>query len=139
MSHEIEINPGELYIHFTSPTKGRINFADLGFTAENLLFESGFLRIVFDLEGIGKHEYFSVPTIELEYTENMAETHWQCDFNEETILDKSDHHGHATTILMNRAKLVDLEHHHKNKLVVHAEFPEVAHLIPENCYINLFK
>ncbi|MCH2234254.1 MAG: cytochrome P450 [Crocinitomicaceae bacterium] len=139
MSQEIQVNQGELYVHFTKPTIGKVSFADLGFKKEDLILDGGFLRMVFDLEGIGEHEYYAVPTIEVEYTENMAETHWICDFNEETILDKTDHYGHSTIILMNRKKLASLEHHHMNKLVLHAEFPDPAHLVPEKCFINFFK
>ena len=139
MSQEIEINQGELYVHFTKPVVGKVSFTDLGFKKENLVIEGGFLRMVFDLEGIGEHEYYAVPTLEIEYIENMSETHWICEFNEETILDKTDHHGHSTIILMDRKKLADLEHHHMNKLILHAEFPETANLVPEKCFINFFK
>ena len=97
------------------------------------------LRLVFDFEGIGEHDYYQVPTVEIAYKEEMAETHWQCDFNEETIIDKTDHHGHSTVILMNRNKLSSLEHHHKNALIVHGEFPEPVHVLAEGSYINFFK
>ncbi|MFT5823535.1 MAG: hypothetical protein ACI8ZM_004797, partial [Crocinitomix sp.] len=33
----------------------------------------------------------------------------------------------------------NLEHHHENKLIVHAEFPKETHLIAEESYINFFK
>jgi hypothetical protein len=139
MGQLIEINQGEIVVKFTSPTAGKLSFADLGIKSENLVFDGGFLRLVFDMEGIGEHSYFAMPTIEVSYKENMAETHWQCDFNEETILDKTDNHGNSTVILMNRKKIASLEHHHENKLVLHAEFPEGVHISAENSYINFFK
>jgi hypothetical protein len=95
--------------------------------------------MVFDFEGIGEHHYYKVPTIEIAYKEEVAETHWQCDFNEETILDKTDHHGHSTVVLLDRNKLSKLEHHHENKLILHAEFPATAHLDLDKSYINFFK
>lgn len=95
--------------------------------------------MVFDMEGIGEHSYFAMPTIEVAYTEAMPETHWQCDFNRQTILDKTDHYGHSTVILLNRNKISDLEHHHENKLILHAEFPQDVQLIAADSYINFFK
>jgi hypothetical protein len=91
------------------------------------------------MEGIGEHHYFQVPTVEIAYQENMSETHWQCDFNGTTILDKMDHHGHSTVLLLNRKTIAELEHHHENKLIIHAEFPMKAHLKADDSYINFFK
>ena len=99
----------------------------------------GFLRMGFDMEGIGEHDYFAVPTIEVSYKENCAETHWQCEFNDETILDKFDNHGNSTVMLMDRKKISSLEHHHENKLIVHAEFPASVHLDAAKSYVNFFK
>lgn len=139
MGQLIEANEGEIKVVFNSPTTGKISFADLGINGNALKLEGGFLRMVFDLEGIGEHSYFAVPTIELAYNENVGETHWQCEFNDETILDRKDHQGNSTVLLMDRKKLSELEHHHENKLIVHGEFPEAVNLDPERSYINLFK
>ena len=139
MGQLIEVNEGEVIVKFTSPTAGKITFSDLGITDEQLVLSGGFLRLVFDMEGIGEHSYFAVPTVEVAYNENVGETHWQCDFNEETILDKTDHHGHSTVMLLDRKKISSLEHHHENKLIVHAEFPEAVHINTEKSFINFFK
>ena len=139
MGQLIEINQGEVVVKFTSPTKGKITFEELGITDEQLILNGGFLRLKFDMQGIGKHDYFAVPTVEVAYKENCSETHWQCDFNEETIVDKLDHHGHSTVLLLNRNKLSELEHRHENELIVHAEFPETVHIIASESYINFFK
>ena len=138
MSKTVKLNQGEIKINFTSPTAGKTSFKDLGLSSSDMHFEGGLLRMVFDFEGIGEHSYFKMPTIEVAYQENMAETHWQCDFNQETILDKTDHHGKSTVILMDRNKLASLEHHHKNALILHAEFPKSVHIDAENSYINFF-
>jgi hypothetical protein len=138
MSQTVEINQGEIIVNFKTPTAGKVSFADLGIKNEDLVFDGGLVRMVFDFEGIGEHHYFKMPTIEVTYQEEMAETHWQLDFNEETILDKTDHHGHSTIILFNRNKLSELEHHHENKLILHAEFPKAAHIIAEKSFINFF-
>jgi hypothetical protein len=139
MGQIIDINQGEIKVRFEEPTPGKLTFKDLGLDNEELVVEGGFLRLVFDLEGIGEHDYYHMPTVEIAYKENMSETHWQCDFNETQILDKTDHHGHSTVILMNKKKLEDAEHHHRNKLIVHAEFPQAAHLLAKDSYIHLFK
>lgn len=139
MGTTIEINQGELKVKFSEPMKGKLSFEDLGLGAEELFLESGLLRLVIDLEGIGEHHYFKVPTIEVSYQEEVGETHWQCDFNDVTILDKMDHHGRSTICLLNRKRIAELEHHHENKLIIHAEFPQAVHLLPKNSYVNLFK
>jgi hypothetical protein len=95
--------------------------------------------LVFDMEGIDEPSYFAVPTLEIAYSEKCAETHWQCDFNEQTILDKTDHHGFSTVLLLDRKKMSSLEHHHENQLVVHAEFPESVQLLAENSCFHFFK
>ncbi len=139
MSQTVEINQGEIKINFSSPTPGKLSFKELGLSNSDLTFESGLLRLVFDFEGIGEHSYFKMPTVEVTYIEEMDETHWQCDFNEETILDKTDHHGHSTVILLNRNKLSELEHRHENTLIVHGEFPQEVNISADDSYINFFK
>lgn len=139
MSQTIEVNQGEIIVRFNEPVIGKVSFADLGITDEQVKLDGGFLRLVFDLEGIGEHDYFAVPTIEVMYSDKCSETHWQCEFNDETILDKTDHYGNSTVILMDRKKLSSLEHHHENKLIVHAEFPQEINLLPAQSYINFFK
>lgn len=98
----------------------------------NWYWKVGFLRLSFDLEGIGEHQYYAVPTVEVSYSENCAKTLWQCEFNGETLLDKVDHHGNSTVLLLDRNKMADLEHHHNNNLVIHAEFPEKVQLLAED-------
>jgi len=139
MSQTAQVNQGEILISFKTPTTGKLSFRDLGIKDENYTLEGGFLRMVFDFEGIGEHSYYKVPTIEISYKEEVAETHWQCDFNEETILDKTDHHGHSTVVLLDRKKISSLEHHHQNKLILHAEFPKTAHLDIDKSFVNFFK
>jgi len=135
----VEINQGEIKVKFTEAAAGKLSFADLGLKNEDMKIESGVLRLVFDFEGIGEHQYYQVPTVEVAYDEEMGETHWQCDFNRTTILDKMDHHGHSTVLLLDRKKIADLEHHHENKMIVHAEFPAKVNLDASKSYVNFFK
>lgn len=138
MAFKTELNPGEIKVYFDEPTSGKITLAELGLKNDDLLFDGGLIRMVFDFENIGEHHYFKVPTIGMAYTEEMSETHWQCDFNETTIIDKHDHHGHSTVVLLDRKKMSELEHHHKNALVVHAEFPKSVQLDAAKSEIHFF-
>ncbi len=139
MGQMIEINEGEVAVNFIAPTIGKVSFSELGISNEQLSLDGGFLRIVFDLGGIGTHDFVAVPTIEMSYLEAMGETHWQCDFNGETLLDKLDHHGNATILLLKRDRLEKLEQHHENRLVLHAEFPKPVHIDVNNSFIEFFK
>ncbi len=133
-----EITQGEIKIKFEKPVKGKVSLKELGLTEDSITLENGLLRLVFDMEGIGEHHYFQVPTITIAYKEEVGETHWQVDFNEQTILDKTDHHGHSTVILLDRKKIAELEHHHKNQLVIHAEFPQAVHVLASESFVHLF-
>ncbi|MCR9172568.1 MAG: hypothetical protein NXI10_08760 [bacterium] len=139
MGETVDITPGEISIAFDAPRAGKISLKELGVTDEQLVLEGGFLRLVFNLSGIGEHHYYQMPTVEFAYAENCSEIHWQCDFNGETILDTLDHHGHTSVLLLNRKKLESLEHRHENVLIIHGEFPEPLHLNAENSYINFFR
>lgn len=139
MGELVEINQGEIKIKFSKPVAGKVTLAELGVKNEDLYLEGGNMRMVFDMEGIGEHHYYQVPTVEIGYRENVAETHWICEFNGETILDKLDHHGQSTVLLLNRKTLEGLEHHHENALVIHADFPEPVHISAEDTYVNFFK
>lgn len=135
----VELNQGEIKVKLNELSTGKLSFADLGVDNEANNLESGLLRLVFDFNEIGEHSYYQVPTIEVFYEENMSETHWVCEFNGKTILDKLDHHGHSTVLLLNRKILSNLEQHHENVLIVHAEFPQSANLNLKKSYVNFFK
>ncbi|WP_397299001.1 hypothetical protein [Nonlabens ulvanivorans] len=137
--NNVEINQGEIKVKLKGLSGGKLSFAAMGFEKDVVNLESGLLRLVFDLKDIGEHNYYQVPTIEVFYEENMSETHWICEFNGKTILDKMDHHGNSTILLLNRKVLSELEHHHENAIIVHAEFPQPAHINLEKSFIHFFK
>ena len=105
----VEINQGEVKVIFNQPVEGKVTFAELGIKNEDLAFDGGNLRMVFEL-GSDKEgfDYYKVPTIEVSYKEDMSETHWICDYNDETILDKADHGGRSTVMLLNRNRMSEL-------------------------------
>lgn len=135
----VELNQGEVKINFNEVVPGKVSLKELGFTNDDLYFENGLLRLVLNFDKLSGFEFYQVPTIELVYKEEMGETHWQTDYNGETISDKLDHHGHSTVILLNRTKIENLEQHHENRLLIHGEFPAPVHLDAENSFINIFK
>lgn len=111
----------------------------MGLQDSDLHFDGGNVRLVFDFENVKEHDYFSVPTVNVAYTEEMGETHWLCDFNKTTILDKNDNHGKSTVVLLNRKKMAELEHRHKNTLVVHADFPKPVQIVASDSHVTFFK
>ena len=134
--NQVELNQGEIKIQFEDHIKGKVSLKELGVNDTKL--EGGLLRLVFEFGAIKGEHFYAVPTIELAYVEEMAETHWQCDYNDETILDKMDHHGKSTVVLLNRKKLNELEHRHINELILHGEFPQPATIIPEESWVHFF-
>jgi len=138
MSLTVELNEGEVKVVFDQPQAGKITLQELGLSSSQLETHGGFLRLVFDFSGIGEHAWYQVPTVEVSYNKDVAETHWQCDFNETTILDKLDHHGHSTVLLLNRKQMAAAEHHHINQLVVHGEFPEDVMASAADSYVRFF-
>jgi hypothetical protein len=139
MTQSVEINPGEVKVKFTEPVPGKVSLKELGVLNEDLYLEGGMLRLVFDFEGIGEHHFYQIPKLEINYKEEVRATHWQCEFNDEVLLDTVDHYGSTTILMLDKEKIKSLEQHHENKLIVHAEFPEKVHVIADQSYIHFFK
>ena len=137
-NYRIERNPGEIKVIFTDSVSGKVSFKDLGFEDNDLVFAGGNIRMVFNFDKIDEYQFYQMPTLEISYREQMGETHWVCDYNKTTILDKTDHHGRSTVLLMNRKKIDSLEQHHQNRLIIHADFPKPVHLIAKDCFVNFF-
>lgn len=135
----IEANEGEVKVTISAENSGKLSFRGLGIKEGQILVEGGFLRLVFDFGQFNANNFYAVPTVELAYDKNVSETHWQCDFNGETILDKMDNHGNSTVILLNRTEMEDQLHHHNNLLVVHGEFPANVNIDLDKSYIHLVK
>jgi hypothetical protein len=135
----VELNAGEIKVQLDKQSIGKLSFAELGIKSDGNNLEGGLLRLTFELKNVAEQNYYQVPTIEVAYEENMSETHWSCEFNGKTILDKMDHHGHSTVLLLNRQELNNLEHHHENVLIVHAQFPTSANLNLDESYIHILK
>lgn len=134
----IEINQGEIKISITENDTGDITLASLGLKSEDLVLDGGLLRLTIELGALPHNKFYKNPTVFISYKEEVDETAWQCDYNNETVVEKTDHHGKSTVILINRKKLDELHHRHINTFVLHGEFPEAVHLVPEETYIHFF-
>lgn len=138
MSFKTELNQGEIRVVFERPVSGAVTLTEMGLTEDELNFEGGLVRMVFSFERIEENHFYKMPTFEICYTEEMGETHWQCDFNEETILDKFDHHGRSTVVLLNRKKMSAQLNRHVNEFVLHAEFPKGVQLMADKSTVHFF-
>lgn len=139
MDQTIQSGEGEVKILISETSKGKVSFSELGITSDQISVDGGFLRMVFDFGQFDANNFYAVPTVEIAYDKNVAETHWQCDFNGETILDKMDNHGNSTVMLLQRNKMAEKVQHHDNSLVVHGEFPASVNIDLINSYIQLVK
>lgn len=134
-----DINPGEIKIKFDNPKGGKLSLADLGILEPKLHVEGGNLRLVIELGQFPKHHFFRMPTIEMAYHEKVGETVWQVEYNGEIVLEKTDHSGNATLLLLNRKKLDALTHHHLNTLIIHGDFPQEITLSSEETWFNILE
>lgn len=139
MAPVAEINQGEIYVTLDKPMPGKVTLNQLGINEEDLLLKNGLLRLVIDMQGFREFPFYHVPTLEFSYAQETTETHWQCEFNGNTILDKLDHHGRSTVMLLARTVLKDFEKRHINKLIIHAEFPEPVQLLGNQSFVHLFR
>lgn len=136
---KIQATEGEVKVTISAENSGKVTFKELGIKDDHIKVEGGFLRLAFDFGQFDAKNFYAVPTVEFAYDKNVSETHWQCDFNSETILDKMDNHGNSTVILLNRTKMEEQLHHHNNLLVVHGEFPANVNIDLDKSYIHLVK
>lgn len=139
MNTKAEVNPGEIKLIINEAVNGtKLFLSDFGLTSKELNLPDGNLRLVIEMNNLAENHFNTVPTIHLAYSEELKETHWQCDFNDELVLDKKDHHGQSTILLLNKTKLTSLIQRHENALVIHGDLPDSAHLIAETSYLLLF-
>jgi hypothetical protein len=139
MQNQVELNPGEVKLILNEAVQGKkVYLKELGLNTSELSLNDGNLRLVIELNNLDENHFGGVPTIHLSYTTEMGETHWQVEFNGAVVLDKKDHHGHSTVMLLNKAKLNELAQRHENTLIVHGDMPLATQLDAETSYLQLF-
>jgi hypothetical protein len=135
-----DVQSGEIRIKFDEAVGGKMTLGEMGLTETNLHIDGGNLRLVIELgQTLANSHFFRMPTIEMHYHEKVGETAWQVEYNGEVVLEKIDHSGNATLLLLNRKKLDDLTHHHQNNLVIHGDFPQEVTLSSENSFLNILE
>lgn len=125
---QLELTEGQLEIAIKDTTSGKFTLAEAGLKDETYKVEGGNLRVKVDLGYIKDAHFYKMPVIELEYTQNIHESEWIVEFNGTNILEKKDHSGHATVLLLNRKKMEELKQRHENTLLVHGDFSEVVEI-----------
>jgi hypothetical protein len=139
MHNQVEVNPGEVKVIMNEAVQGKkIFFNELGVSTEQLNVVGGNLRLVIEIHNLDENHFGTVPTVHLAYSEELGETVWQCEFNGQVVLDKKDHHGHSTVLLLNKTKLNAISQRHDNTLIIHGDFPSNTNLNAEESYLLLF-
>lgn len=136
--NKIDRIAGEIKLSLDQNQNGKVNLSDLNGDISGYYSKGGHMRLLVDLDAHNDNHFFKMPTLQFKYDNNVGETQWIVEFNGETIVDKLDHQGNSTTILLNRSKLEELVQRHENQLLIHVEFPEEVNLLPAESSIHLY-
>ncbi|AUC86561.1 hypothetical protein CW731_15290 [Polaribacter sp. ALD11] len=120
---KVSLTEGQLKITIDKPTFSKFTLKEAGLK-EAYKVEGGNLRVKVALGYIQDTNFYKMPKIEFDYTENIHESNWIVEFNGENILEKNDHSGKATILLLNRKKMKELVQRHENNLLIHGDFSE---------------
>lgn len=122
----LQLTDGQVKITMNEATFDKFSLKDAGLEKETYLVEGGNLRIKIELGYIQDIHFYKMPIIEFNYTEKIHESEWIVEFNGTNILEKKDHSGQATILLLNRKKMRELVHRHENTLLIHGDFSEAV-------------
>lgn len=129
---------GELKIIMQEASFDKFSLQDAGLKEDSYEVKGGNLRLKIEMGYIQEYNFYKMPIIQLDYENNIHESEWVVEFNGENILEKKDHSGHATVLLLSRKKMLELEHRHENNLVIHGDFSEEVD-IKNDSYLNLLE
>lgn len=124
----LSVTDGQIKIVMQEAAFGKFTLTEAGFGEDTYEVEGGNLRIKIELGYIQDVNFYKMPILEFEYTEKISTSEWIVEFNGVNILEKKDHSGQATVLLLNRNKMKDLQQRHENILLIHGDFSEVVHL-----------
>ncbi|APG64893.1 hypothetical protein LPB136_05760 [Tenacibaculum todarodis] len=119
----LNLAEGQLKITMKKAVANQFTLEDAGLE-EAYTVEGGNLRVKVELGYIKDVNFYKMPKIEFDYTENIHESNWIVEFNGENILETKDHSGKATILLLNRKKMKELVNRHENNLLIHGNFSE---------------
>lgn len=134
----LNVTDGQIKINSENPIVGKFSLKEAGLSTETYKVEGGNLRLKVELGYIQDVNFYKMPVIELHYTDKIKESEWIVEFNGENILEKKDHSGQSTVLLLNRQKMVDFVHRHENNLIIHGDFSEVVE-ITSNSTLNILE
>lgn len=125
---QLELTEGQLEIAMKEAAFGKFTLENAGLTEESYNVEGGNLRLKVDLGYIKDFNFYKMPVLEFEFTDKINTSEWIVEFNGTNILEKKDHSGKATVLLLNRKKMDELKQRHENVLLIHGDFSEVVNL-----------
>lgn len=124
----LNLTEGQIQIVMQEAAFGKFSLEAAGLNAPSYEVEGGNLRIEIKMGYIQDVNFYKMPILEFEYTDKIAQSEWVVEFNGVNILEKKDHSGQATILLLNRNKMKELEQRHENTLLIHGDFSEVVHI-----------
>lgn len=127
----VDITEGQVQLTMEKPVANKFSFEEIGLK-EPYTVEGGNLRLKMELGYIQEHDFYKMPIIQLDYENNIHESEWVVEFNGENILEKKDHSGKSTVLLLNRNKMDKLKHRHENNLIIHGDFSEKVNIKPSS-------
>lgn len=132
------LSEGQIKITMNKPTFDKFTLEEAGLTDESYKVEGGNLRLKVELGYIKDINFYKMPIIDFKYTEKITESEWIIEFNGKNILEKYDHSGQATVLLLNRNKMKDLVQRRENILLIHGDFSEEVHITNQSS-LNLLE
>jgi hypothetical protein len=145
---DIQVDGGEILLRFDKLAPGKLSFADLGLSADDLKVTGGNLRLVFRFVRLGPgmtktHEthLFKSPTIFLAYDKKLGESYWQLEVNGKVLKEITDPSGSNTLVLVDRNALseaIDLPTGTQyNDIILRGDLPAEVTLSATESYIHL--
>ncbi|WP_422090426.1 hypothetical protein [Tenacibaculum ovolyticum] len=135
---KLNTTDGQLKIVMDKPAFNKFSLKEAGLKENSYTVEGGNLRLKIELGYIQDYRFYKMPIIELEYEDNIKESEWIVEFNGTNILEKKDHSGFKTVLLLNRNKMSELINRHENNLIIHGDFSEKVN-IKDSSTLNLLE
>lgn len=130
----LELGDGQIQFTMNQPVFEKFTLETAGFQEESYKTKGGNVRIQINLGAIQNVNFYKMPVIELNYAGKIHESGWIVEFNGTNILEKTDHSGQATILLLNRNKMTDLVQRHENTILIHGDFSEEVELQKDSSF-----
>lgn len=131
---ELILADGQIKITMKQPAFDKFTLGCSGLRENTYKTKGGNVRIQINLGAIQDIHFYKMPIIELNYTDKIHESGWVVEFNGTNILEKTDHSGQSTILLLNRKKMIELVNRHENTILIHGDFSEEVELKKESSF-----